>query len=210
MTTGFPNESAKYRTTRTALLEKEQELGKLIAEVKVQREQLPPGGEIRDYIFERLTDTGSVEQVSMADLFPEGIDTLMVYSMMFGPEREAACPFCTAYLTNLDPSVKSLKNRAGFVVAVRSPVQRLADWADKKGWKNFSLVSDAPSTFHQDYDGYNPETGEEGSAFNIFVKDGDSVRHYWGSEDLNMPGGDYYYDLIDPGMNLENLVPNRA
>lgn len=209
MTSGFPNESIEYREARNALLRKEQEIGQLLAEVKEQREQLPPGGEIRDYLFERLTDSGTVEQVSMADLFPEGVDTLIVYSMMFGPERAVACPFCTAYLTNLDPSVASLKTKAGFVIAVRSPVQRLVDWANAKGWQNFTLVSDAPSTFHQDYDGYDPETGNEGSAFNIFVKDGATIRHYWGSEDLNMPGGDFYYDLIDPAMNLENLVPKR-
>ncbi|MEJ7838630.1 MAG: DUF899 family protein [Thermomicrobiales bacterium] len=209
MTSSFPNETAEYRDARNELLRKEQEVGQLLAEVKSLREQLPPGGEIRDYVFERLTASGSVEQVSIVDLFPEGVDTLMVYSMMFGPERDAACPFCTAYLTNLDASVKSLENKAGFVVTVRSPVQRLADWADAKGWQNFTLVSDAPSTFHQDYDGYNPETGDEGSAFNIFVRDGDTIRHYWGSEDLNMPGGDCYYDLIDPAMNLENLVHKR-
>src|SRR5688500_18977349 len=83
----FPNESAEYRAARTALLTEEIELRRHLERVAAQRRALPPGGEVvGDYRFQ-----GKRGQMSMADLFGDK-QTLVIYSYMFGPERESPCP----------------------------------------------------------------------------------------------------------------------
>src|ERR1700710_2643621 len=79
----FPNESAEYRRAREALLAEEIELRRHIERVAEQRRALPPGGEVKkDYAFE-----GESGPLSFAGLFGDQ-DTLVVYSYMFGPQRE--------------------------------------------------------------------------------------------------------------------------
>src|SRR3954465_14080697 len=87
----YPNESADYRRAREALLAEEIELRRHIERVAEQRRRLPPGGAVeKNYAFE-----GEKGAVSFADLFG-GRDTLVVYSYMFGPQRERPCPMCTS------------------------------------------------------------------------------------------------------------------
>ena len=89
----FPNESEQYRRARNALLAEEIELRRQIERVAEQRRQLPPGGEVTgDYRFE-----GEAGPVSLADLFGDQ-ETLVVYSYMFGPQRERPCPMCTSLM----------------------------------------------------------------------------------------------------------------
>jgi len=88
--TRFPHESDEYRQARDALLAEEIELRRHIARVAEQRRSLPPGGEItEDYRFE--SENG---EVGLDDLFGDH-DTLVVYSFMYGPQREQGCPMCT-------------------------------------------------------------------------------------------------------------------
>jgi predicted dithiol-disulfide oxidoreductase (DUF899 family) len=83
----YPNESEDYRRARTALLTEEIELRRHIERVAEQRRGLPPGGEVKkNYAFE-----GENGPVSFADLFGNK-NTLVVYSYMFGPQRERPCP----------------------------------------------------------------------------------------------------------------------
>src|SRR6266446_6731155 len=87
----YPNESAEYRRAREALLVEEIELRRHIERVAEQRRGLPPGGEVKkNYAFE-----GEKGAASFADLFGDK-DTLVVYSYMFGPQRERPCPMCTS------------------------------------------------------------------------------------------------------------------
>ena len=66
-----PNESAKYREAREALLTEEIELNRHIARVAAQRRALPPGGEVKgDYQF--LGEASSVKganPLGFEDLF---------------------------------------------------------------------------------------------------------------------------------------------
>ncbi|MDB6102141.1 MAG: hypothetical protein JWO52_2140, partial [Gammaproteobacteria bacterium] len=87
--TRYPNESAEYRRARQALLTEEIELRRHIERVAEQRRALPPGGEVtKSYRFE-----GELGPVSFADLFG-GKQSLVIYSYMFGPQRERPCPMC--------------------------------------------------------------------------------------------------------------------
>jgi predicted dithiol-disulfide oxidoreductase (DUF899 family) len=90
----YPNESAEYRAERNSLLAEEIELRRHIERVARQRRMLPPGGELAKDI-ELISESG---QTSLARLFGER-DTLMVYSMMYGPKRKAPCPMCTSLLS---------------------------------------------------------------------------------------------------------------
>lgn len=90
----FPNESGDYRRARNALLAEEIELRRHIERVAAQRRALPPGGTVpADYRFD-----GEDGPVSFSELFA-GKDTLIVYSYMFGPERQEPCPMCTSMLS---------------------------------------------------------------------------------------------------------------
>ena len=91
--TTFPNESDDYRRARNELLAEEIELRRHLWRVAEQRRALPPGGEVsQDYRFE-----GPDGSVSLSELFDDH-DTLIVYSMMYGPQRDEGCPMCSSML----------------------------------------------------------------------------------------------------------------
>ena len=89
----MPNESAEYRAARTALLAEEIELRRHIDRVAAQRRALPRGAAVTgDYRFQ-----GENGPTDFAGLFG-GKQTLVIYSYMFGPQRERPCPMCTNLL----------------------------------------------------------------------------------------------------------------
>ena len=205
----YPNESTEYRDARTRLATLEQQANALQARVAAKRRALPRGGEVSaDYQFERLAGDGTTESVPLSALFGDA-ETLIVYSMMFGPERARGCPFCTAYLTQLDHAVGQLGDKAAFVVAARSPLQRLVDHATANGWNHITMVSDGSSTFHADYHGTSLENGQDEATLNVFVREGDQVFHHWGAEDEEQPNSEAWFDPFDNVANLQGLVPER-
>src|SRR5205085_8569627 len=100
----FPNESAAYRKARNALIVEEIELRRHIERVASQRRALPPGGEIpRD--FEVVSEQGPDH---FSSLFGNK-STLLVYSMMYGPQRKTPCPMCTSFLTSWNGTAINLR-----------------------------------------------------------------------------------------------------
>ncbi len=172
----YPNDSAAYREARTALLAEEIELRRQIERVAALRRRLPPGGEARDYAF--LDEAGST--VALADLFGHH-DTLVSYFWMFGPERETACPMCTAFLGAMDIPVRDLTQRVAFAVIGRSPVARQLAFARERGWRNLKFYATVGDDFARDYRGLAPD-GSEWPALDVWVRQGGTVRHFWGSE----------------------------
>jgi predicted dithiol-disulfide oxidoreductase (DUF899 family) len=107
----FPNESTEYRQARNVLLAKEIELRRHIERVAALRRALPLGGCVpEDYTFE-----GHDGAVRLSQLFRDK-DTLVIYSMMFGPQREQACPMCTAMLTSWEGTARNLRERVALAV----------------------------------------------------------------------------------------------
>jgi predicted dithiol-disulfide oxidoreductase (DUF899 family) len=172
----IPNESAEYRAARTALLAEEIELRRHIERVASQRRALPPGGEVRgDYRFE-----GESGPVDFAGLFGDK-PTLVVYSYMFGPQRERPCPMCTNLLGAWEGNAADIDQRASMVVLARSPIERLIAWKRERGWKNLRLYSDLNGAYSRDYFGLLPD-GSEIPALNVFTRRDGSIRHFWSAE----------------------------
>lgn len=187
-TAHFPNESAAYRKARNELLREELELRRHLWRVAEQRRALPPGGEVKTaYRFE-----GSKGSSSLEDLFGEH-DTLIVYSMMYGPERKQGCPMCTSQLSAWDPEVPHLNQRVALVVVARSPYERIAKYGRDRGWKNLPLYSDVDGEFTKDYVG---ERDADRPAYTVFSKKDGTIRHFYSGEGNN--------EMADPGQDPHN------
>src|SRR5262245_27650623 len=187
----YPNESAEYRAARTALLAEEIELRRHLARVAAQRRALPPGGEvIGDYRFQ--CDRGLL---SFADLFGDK-ETLVVYSYMFGPERERPCPMCTNLLGGWEGNAADIDQRIALAVVARSPLERLNKWKQERGWKNLKLYSDVNGNYSRDYHGLLPD-GTEIPSLNVFTRRDGAIRHFWGGSD--MTGDTSYPGQYPPG-----------
>ncbi|WP_432730876.1 DUF899 family protein [Variovorax sp. W6] len=173
----FPNESAEYRTARTALLAEEIELRRHLERVARQRRELPPGGVVpEDYLFE-----GREGPVRLSGLFGRH-GTLITYNWMFGPKRERPCPMCTSLLSSYDGEMPDILQRVAFAVIARSPIERMTAFATERGWRYLPLYSSAGNTFNRDYAGETPDTGDN-AAFNVFRREGDgTIRHFWAGE----------------------------
>jgi predicted dithiol-disulfide oxidoreductase (DUF899 family) len=168
-----------------------------IETVAARRRALPPGGEVpEDYVFERIGKTSMPEKVRMSELFGPH-DTLIFYSFMYGPERELPCPGCTHLLDGLDGAARHVGERAALHIVAKSPIARLADWAQQRGWHHLSLLSTAGNNYDADYFGdtskfskgmraqHRVPTGEnwDETIFNVFRKQNGAVRHFWGVGD---------------------------
>ena len=170
----FPNESPEYREARNALLAEEIELRRHIERVAALRRALPPGGEIpEDYTFE--SSNGAVR---LSQLFGDK-DTLVIYSMMFGPQRERACPMCTAMLTSWEGTAKNLRERVALAVTARSPIERLLDFKKERGWQTLQMYSDVKGDYTRAY--VNADDGDV-PGLSVFTRRDGSVRHFWSGE----------------------------
>jgi len=221
----FPNESAHYRTARNALLDAEIALRRQTEQVARMRRALPPGGEVpEDFVFDRIGADFRPEKVRLSDLFGEH-RTLLLYSYMFGPERDSPCPGCTHLLDGVDGAARHVSQRAALYVAAASPIARLAAWAHARGWDHLQLISTAGNDYNAHYYGntasltpaMRAQRGtKEGECWdepmlNVFRKQEGTIRHFWGSELVFAPEdpGQHHrgLDFIDPVWGLLDTTP---
>ena len=205
MSVTFPNETKQYRTAREKLLKAELALRKQVEALAALRRKLPAGGEVpQDYTFQ-----SSRGPVKLSQLFERG-NTLVAYSFMFSPQMKQACPMCTSFLDGLDGNAQHVAQRTNLVVIAKSPIERIAEYARGRGWRNLRLLSSAETTYNRDYHGEN-EKGAQMPMMNVFVKKGGKVRHFYGSELLYAPEekgqNARHNDLMWPLWNLLDLTP---
>jgi predicted dithiol-disulfide oxidoreductase (DUF899 family) len=211
----FPGESAEYRTARDRLLAREIELRRLTEAVAEERRALPPGGTVpEDYLFQAPGADGRPKDVSLSRLFEDGRDSLLLYSFMFprdpaderpGPRwggtaslplEEGPCPSCVALLDQLDGSAFHAAPLVSFAVVARAPLPRVLAFGEERGWRNLRLLSSAGNTFNRDYHAETAE-GHQRPMLNVFHRDGEAIRHFWGSE--------LFYAPSDPGQDPRHL-----
>src|SRR5258705_6131471 len=172
----MPNESAKYRAARTALLAEEIELRRHIERVAAQRRALPAGGEVpQDYRFESEQGPATLSQ-----MFGD-FDTLVTYNWMFGPQRARPCPMCTSMLSAFDGEMPDIVQRVAFAVIARSPIERMVAFKKERGWRHLRLYSSGRNAFNRDYAAELPGGGDH-AAINVFTRGDGEVRHFSGEE----------------------------
>jgi predicted dithiol-disulfide oxidoreductase (DUF899 family) len=216
----FPGESARYRTARDRLLEAERDLRRQVEKVAAMRRKLPLGGPIpEDYVFEEgaadIADTKTVRIVKFSDLFVprsggDGLDTLVVYSFMFGSQMKAACPMCTSFIDSLNGAAAHFEQRANLAVVAKSPIGRIREFARGRKWDGLRLLSSANNTYNRDYHGENAEGGQMPS-LNVFVRRGGKIRHSYCTELVFLPGdrgqNQRHIDMAWPLWNLLDFTP---
>lgn len=221
----FPNESPEYRTARSALLDAEIALRRQVEAVASMRRALPPGGEVtEDYVFERIGAHSRPETVRLSELFGT-FPSILLYSFMFGPERDVPCPGCTHLLDGIEGAARHLPQRAPLYVVSRSPIARLAAWAHERGWDHLQMLSTAGNDYSAHYygntaaltpamraeRGYKDGEDWDEPMLNVFRKDGGTIRHFWGSELVfapDDPGQNHRaLDLVDPLWGLLDTTP---
>jgi predicted dithiol-disulfide oxidoreductase (DUF899 family) len=229
MAIAFPGESAEYRAARNQLLEQETELRRAMEAVAATRRRLPPGGVIpHDYVFQGQGPGGGPAQVRLSELFAPGKDSLLIYSMMFpgasdedspGPREgqtallplaEGPCPSCTAFLDQLDGAAEHASQRVNLAVAAKAPIERILTFAAERGWRRLRLLSSAGTTYNHHYLAETAE-GKQQPMLNVFHRDGNAIRHFWGSELFyapTEPGQEpRHVGTLEPLWNLFDLTP---
>jgi predicted dithiol-disulfide oxidoreductase (DUF899 family) len=166
--------------------------------------------------------------VRLSELFAPGKDSLVIYSFMFprdpaderpGPASgetallalaEGPCPSCTALLDQLDGAAEHAAQQVNLAVVAKSPVERILTFAEERGWRRLRLLSSAANTYNRDYLGETPE-GFQRPMLNVFHRDGETIRHFWGSELFYAPtdpGQDpRHVGTLEPVWNLFDLTP---
>ena len=225
----FPKESPEYRAARDRLLEQEIELRRAMEAVAAARRELPPGGAVpEDYVFQGLGDDGVPTDVRLSELFAPGRDSLVIYSFMFprdpgddrpGPKAgqtallplaEGPCPSCVAFLDQIDGAAEHASQHLNLAVVAKAPLPRVLTFAEERGWRRLRLLSSGANNYNRDYVAETAE-GHQRPMLNVFHRDGEAIRHFWGSELFYAPtdpGQDpRHVGTLEPVWNLLDLTP---
>jgi predicted dithiol-disulfide oxidoreductase (DUF899 family) len=229
MGTTFPGESAEYRAARDALLEREIALRREMEAVSEQRRALPSGGVVpEDYVFRGEGTDGQAADIRLSELFAPGRDTLLIYSYMFPRHREderpgptdgataelaleeGPCPSCTSLLDQWDGAAPHATPLINLVIAAKAPLPHLLAFARERGWRHLTLVSCRANTYSRDYGGETAD-GAPMPMLNVFHRNGETIRHFWGSELMYAPAepeqDPRHLGTLEPIWNMLDLTP---
>lgn len=213
----YPGESDEYRAARNQLLEAEIELIDQVEKVAALRRTLPPGGLLReDYVFEEgpadLRDTQTVYAVRLSELFNPGQSSLMLINTMYAPGNERPCPSCNSLADGYNATAQHIRERVGFALVTRAPLQKLRAWAALRNWRDIRLLSSFNNTFNRDYLAEESEQRQVPS-ITVFTRDGEGdIRHFYSIEGHWLPKrhedrDPRHLDLYWPLWNLLDLTP---
>jgi predicted dithiol-disulfide oxidoreductase (DUF899 family) len=210
----FPGESPSYRAARNKLLDAEIEMRRAIETAAALRRTLPMGGETSEnYSFQEMVGPPGNEKprtVRISELFARGMNSLILYSFMYGPEMPRPCPLCTSIIDGLDGEAPHVVQRVNLAIVAKSPIKRIREFAAERGWRNVRLLSSEGTTYNRDYQGEN-SAGNQMPALNVFVRRGEKIYHTYCTELLfapSEPGQDgRHVDTIWPLWNLFDFTP---
>jgi predicted dithiol-disulfide oxidoreductase (DUF899 family) len=160
-----------------------------------------------DYAFDELVE-GRKRPTRLSDLFTPGKPSLIVYSFMYAPEAKDACPMCTSFLDGFDRYALHVGQRVNLAVVAKSPIERIREWADARGWSRLRLLSSNRNTYNADYFAERAGFGQI-PACNVFVRRDDGIHHFWSSELFyaNTAGHPRHIDLLWPVWSFFDLTP---
>jgi predicted dithiol-disulfide oxidoreductase (DUF899 family) len=182
----FPGESVEYRRARTTLLAEEIELRRHIERVAEMRRALPPGRDVMNYSF-----VGEAGPTDLASMFGDK-QTLVIYTYMYGPQRERPCPMCTSLLSAWDGEAQDIMQNVALAVTARSPIERLVAFKSERGWRNLKLYADISGAFSRDYHAVSEE-GHDEAGLHVFTRRDGAIRHFW--------SGEMDFGTADPGQD---------
>jgi predicted dithiol-disulfide oxidoreductase (DUF899 family) len=229
MSVAFPGESAEHRAARDRLLQREIELRREMEAVAAERRKLPPGGVVpEDYVFQGDGPDGAPTDVRLSELFAPGRDSLAIYSFMFPrtyrgdrpgptegktallPLEEGPCPSCVALLDQLDGAAVHAGLGLNLAVVAKAPIDRVLTFGEERGWQWLRLLSSAGNSYNRDYLAESPD-GSQMPILNVFHRDGEVIRHFWGSELFYAPTDadqdPRHVGTLEPIWNLFDLSP---
>jgi predicted dithiol-disulfide oxidoreductase (DUF899 family) len=200
----FPNESRAYRHAREELLEAEIRLRRHIEQVAALRRALPPGGVAQDYVFD-----AEAGRLRLSEMFKRS-ESVVAYSLMYGPDMERPCPMCTSILDGLEGNAHHIAQRTNLVVIAKSPIERILAFARSRGWSRLRLVSSLGNSYNRDYHAEAAD-GAQMPMLNVFRRDGGTIRHFYGTELLYAKDeagqNARHVDLIWPLWNVLDFTP---
>ena len=93
-------------------------------------------------------------------------------------------------------------------VVASSPLDRIEAIGRERDWNRVRLLSSAGNSYNTDYHAQT-EAGDQLPVMNVFVRDGDAVRHFWASELLytELDGHPRHMDLAWPIWALYDMTP---
>jgi predicted dithiol-disulfide oxidoreductase (DUF899 family) len=112
-------------------------------------------------------------------------------------------------LDQLDGAAEHVSQRVNLMAVAKSPLPGILAFAEERRWRRLRLLSSVGNTY-RDYLGETAE-GHQRPMLNVFHRDGQTIRHFWGSELLYAPteqGQDpRHVGTIEPVWNLFDLTP---
>jgi len=150
------------------------------------RRALPPGAVVKNYRF--IGEDGPTDLTAM---FCDK-ETLVVYTYMYGPQREKPCPMCTSLLSSWDGEANDIMQNVALAVTARSPLERLVAFKQQRGWRALKLYSDPSEEFSRDFHAVS-ESGGDDAGLHVFTRRDGTLRHFW--------SGEMDFSTADPGQD---------
>ncbi|MEV6697539.1 DUF899 domain-containing protein [Streptomyces sp. NPDC051453] len=175
---------------RQELLAREEAAIRARDALNAQRRELPMVEIEKLYVFE-----GPDGKSELLDLF-EGRPQLIVYHFMFGPDQDAGCPNCSAFLDQIG-HLSHLRSRGTEFAAVsRAPFTKLLPFKARMGW-TVPWYSAAASDFNQDFGFAVDEEPCDLPGLSCFLRDGDRVYHTYSTTGRGFDGIGSMTSLLD-------------
>ena len=110
-------------------------------------------------------------------------------------------------MTSVFPASRATTNLA---VVAKSDPERIRIFARERAWRHLRLLSSQKNSYNRDYHAETVE-GEQIPILNVFVRDGDQLRHSWATE-LMFASRDEgedprHVDSIWPIWNMLDMTP---
>ncbi|MEK0100426.1 DUF899 domain-containing protein [Streptomyces sp. NPDC056002] len=175
---------------RQELLAREEAATRARDALNARRRELPMVEIEKLYVFE-----GPDGKAELLDLF-EGRSQLIVYHFMFGPDQEAGCPDCSAFLDQIGHLSHLRARGTEFAAVSRAPFTKLLPFKARMGW-TVPWYSSATSDFNQDFGFVSDDGPRDVPGLSCFLRDGDRVYHTYSTTGRGLDGIGSVTSLLD-------------